>query len=310
MILVETGQTYDRPSIEEWFSRGNNMCPITKRVVQQFQLTQNFALKSLATTWIEVHGCEEQGIEFVDNGGGPAGCRGQATTAGLDNVYQKNQLKQLGGLRGTFDLGIIPVMQVQPFVQPAIPGMTFGKSGEDGIGLSKKPIECEKEIVKIDSEDCKKVKEGVEKTYSFSPAPPSNSALEALRKALGTRSNSLDVPRPKVPKEDTNDQDSSAPELFGDNAAEGKTSQKTPPLPPRRCSVDSSYAYSRVSPFPQTDDARSKNGRTSGEFSRIAPLSRQGGVQFLQDAISSCRRSLDRHRPPVPSSESARRKSR
>lgn len=59
MVLVETGQTYDRKCIEEWFVRGNVTCPVTGQRVNSKQLTPNFALKSLASTWVEVHGYEE-----------------------------------------------------------------------------------------------------------------------------------------------------------------------------------------------------------------------------------------------------------
>eukprot|EP00803_Ostreobium_quekettii_P011725 evm.model.scf_26.16 EVM.evm.TU.scf_26.16 scf_26:134044-140940(-) len=63
VVLVETGQTYDRKCIEEWFVRGNVTCPVTGQRVNSVQLTPNFALKSLASTWVEVHGYEEVSMQ-------------------------------------------------------------------------------------------------------------------------------------------------------------------------------------------------------------------------------------------------------
>lgn len=55
VVLVETGQTYDRKYIEEWFGRGNRTCPATKQTVTELNLTPNYALKSLASSWLDVN---------------------------------------------------------------------------------------------------------------------------------------------------------------------------------------------------------------------------------------------------------------
>eukprot|EP00210_Caulerpa_lentillifera_P001852 g1781.t1 len=64
VVLVETGQTYDRRYIEEWFTRGNKTCPATKLQVTDTSLTPNYALKSLASSWIDVN---SGGNEWVDD---------------------------------------------------------------------------------------------------------------------------------------------------------------------------------------------------------------------------------------------------
>eukprot|EP00210_Caulerpa_lentillifera_P009388 g8950.t1 len=64
VVLVETGQTYDRRYIEEWFGRGNTTCPATKLQVTDTSLTPNYALKSLASSWIDVN---SGGSEWVDD---------------------------------------------------------------------------------------------------------------------------------------------------------------------------------------------------------------------------------------------------
>lgn len=68
VVLVETGQTYDRKCIEEWFSRGKVTCPVTGQRLSSTQLTPNFALKSLASTWLQVHNCEEAQFEGLGEG--------------------------------------------------------------------------------------------------------------------------------------------------------------------------------------------------------------------------------------------------
>jgi len=70
VVLVETGQTYDRKCIEEWFARANVTCPVTGQEVNSVQLTPNFALKSLASMWVEVHGYEEVSTQEDMDGDG------------------------------------------------------------------------------------------------------------------------------------------------------------------------------------------------------------------------------------------------
>ena len=40
VVLVETGQIYDRPSIQEWFRMGNNTCPLTGDAISQKTMPQ------------------------------------------------------------------------------------------------------------------------------------------------------------------------------------------------------------------------------------------------------------------------------
>jgi len=50
VILVETGQTYDRKSIVAWLERGRKICPLT---LVTAQLVTNFALKGCIASWRE-----------------------------------------------------------------------------------------------------------------------------------------------------------------------------------------------------------------------------------------------------------------
>ncbi|KAL9330155.1 hypothetical protein ACSQ67_005158 [Phaseolus vulgaris] len=51
-VTLETGQTYERKAIEEWFNRGNSTCPITRQKLQNIQLPKtNYVLKRLIASW-------------------------------------------------------------------------------------------------------------------------------------------------------------------------------------------------------------------------------------------------------------------
>ncbi|XP_061343897.1 putative E3 ubiquitin-protein ligase LIN [Gastrolobium bilobum] len=53
-VTLETGQTYERRAIEEWFNRGNSTCPITRQKLQNTKLPKtNYVLKRLIASWKE-----------------------------------------------------------------------------------------------------------------------------------------------------------------------------------------------------------------------------------------------------------------
>ncbi|KAK7319978.1 hypothetical protein RJT34_04707 [Clitoria ternatea] len=53
-VTLETGQTFERKAIEEWFNRGNLTCPITRQKLQNTQLPKtNYVLKRLIASWKE-----------------------------------------------------------------------------------------------------------------------------------------------------------------------------------------------------------------------------------------------------------------
>eukprot|EP00899_Mesostigma_viride_P007658 jgi/Mesvir1/16894/Mv15771-RA.2 len=53
VILVETGQTYERDAIEQWFARGNNTDPLTNARVIDTKLVPVFALRCAVAQWVE-----------------------------------------------------------------------------------------------------------------------------------------------------------------------------------------------------------------------------------------------------------------
>ncbi|XP_077210916.1 putative E3 ubiquitin-protein ligase LIN-1 isoform X2 [Tasmannia lanceolata] len=53
-VTLETGQTYERRAIQEWISRGNSTCPITRQKLQSTQMPRtNYVLKRLIASWQE-----------------------------------------------------------------------------------------------------------------------------------------------------------------------------------------------------------------------------------------------------------------
>ncbi|KAK1389711.1 RING-type E3 ubiquitin transferase [Heracleum sosnowskyi] len=51
-VILSTGITYDRMSIEKWiFSRKNNTCPVTKQLLTDAELTPNHTLRRLIQAW-------------------------------------------------------------------------------------------------------------------------------------------------------------------------------------------------------------------------------------------------------------------
>nr|CAD1817487.1 unnamed protein product [Ananas comosus var. bracteatus] len=59
VVVVATGQTYDRASIATWFASGHATCPKTGQVLPHLDLVPNRALKNLISRW-----CHENGVPF------------------------------------------------------------------------------------------------------------------------------------------------------------------------------------------------------------------------------------------------------
>ncbi|KAL6979203.1 U-box domain-containing protein 13 [Sarracenia purpurea var. burkii] len=63
-VIVSTGQTYDRSSIEKWLEAGHGTCPKTQQTLTSTVLTPNYVLRSLIAQW-----CEANGIELPQRAG-------------------------------------------------------------------------------------------------------------------------------------------------------------------------------------------------------------------------------------------------
>lgn len=60
-VIVSTGQTYERASIQKWLDHGLNVCPKTHQVLTHKNLIPNYTVKALIANW-----CEEHKIRLSD----------------------------------------------------------------------------------------------------------------------------------------------------------------------------------------------------------------------------------------------------
>ncbi|KAD1618693.1 hypothetical protein R6Q59_008786 [Mikania micrantha] len=58
-VIVSTGQTYERSSIQKWLDAGHKTCPKTQQTLLHTALTPNYVLKSLIALW-----CDSNGVEL------------------------------------------------------------------------------------------------------------------------------------------------------------------------------------------------------------------------------------------------------
>lgn len=57
-VILATGQTYDRASIQQWLDAGHRTCPKTKQVLYDTKLIPNYALRSLIYQWANANGVD------------------------------------------------------------------------------------------------------------------------------------------------------------------------------------------------------------------------------------------------------------
>ncbi|KAC9294240.1 hypothetical protein E3N88_46029 [Mikania micrantha] len=71
-VIISTGKTYDRPSIQKWLKEGNRTCPKTQQVLTHTVLTPNHLVRDMITKWCKNHGIglteSEQGQYPDENG--------------------------------------------------------------------------------------------------------------------------------------------------------------------------------------------------------------------------------------------------
>ncbi|WOG94925.1 hypothetical protein DCAR_0314222 [Daucus carota subsp. sativus] len=60
-VIVATGQTYERTSIQTWLDHGLTICPITRQMLSHTNLIPNYTVKALIANW-----CEENKINLAE----------------------------------------------------------------------------------------------------------------------------------------------------------------------------------------------------------------------------------------------------
>ncbi|KAJ8485559.1 hypothetical protein OPV22_018044 [Ensete ventricosum] len=59
-VIVATGQTYERRSIQKWLEAGHRTCPKTRQTLAHLSLAPNYALRNLILQW-----CERNKVELL-----------------------------------------------------------------------------------------------------------------------------------------------------------------------------------------------------------------------------------------------------
>lgn len=80
-VIVASGQTYERASIQRWLDEGLNICPLTHQKLSHTNLTPNYTVKALITNW-----CEENKVKLLKT---PECSNSMSTSPHLGNVYHE-----------------------------------------------------------------------------------------------------------------------------------------------------------------------------------------------------------------------------
>ncbi|KAK9057458.1 hypothetical protein SSX86_022293 [Deinandra increscens subsp. villosa] len=61
-VIISTGKTFDRISIQKWFKEGNRACPVSHQVLSHTILTPNDLVRDMITKWCKNHGVRLTGL--------------------------------------------------------------------------------------------------------------------------------------------------------------------------------------------------------------------------------------------------------
>ncbi|KAI3769899.1 hypothetical protein L6452_01013 [Arctium lappa] len=100
-VIVGTGQTYDRSSIESWAATGNTTCPVTRLPLTDFTLIPNHTLRRLIQEWCVAN--RSYGVERIPTPKQPADpvmVRSLLNQAASESNSRHARLSALRRLRG------------------------------------------------------------------------------------------------------------------------------------------------------------------------------------------------------------------
>ncbi|KAL6218850.1 hypothetical protein ACLB2K_012057 [Fragaria x ananassa] len=100
-VIISTGQTYDRHSIESWVATGNTTCPVTRTQLADFTLIPNHTLRRLIQEWCVAN--RSFGVERIPTPKQPADptlVRSLLSQAGSHSNPYPSRLAALRRLRG------------------------------------------------------------------------------------------------------------------------------------------------------------------------------------------------------------------
>lgn len=61
-VIVASGQTYDRASIQKWFENGLTICPMTRQTLTHTDVIPNYTVKAMIANW-----CDENNIRILSS---------------------------------------------------------------------------------------------------------------------------------------------------------------------------------------------------------------------------------------------------
>ncbi|XP_008811326.2 U-box domain-containing protein 9-like [Phoenix dactylifera] len=67
-VILASGQTYERPFIQEWLNSGNRTCPQTQQILPNTTLIPNHAVRSMISEWCAEHGIPLPAVESQEEG--------------------------------------------------------------------------------------------------------------------------------------------------------------------------------------------------------------------------------------------------
>ncbi|XP_076949089.1 U-box domain-containing protein 26-like [Bidens hawaiensis] len=101
-VIINTGQTYDRSSIESWIATGNTTCPVTRLPLTDFTLIPNHTLRRLIQDWCVAN--RSYGVERIPTPKQPAdpvivqSLLKQASTASNSRQLRLSAVRRIRGL--------------------------------------------------------------------------------------------------------------------------------------------------------------------------------------------------------------------
>ncbi|KAK1417503.1 hypothetical protein QVD17_26632 [Tagetes erecta] len=99
-VIVVTGQTYDRSSIESWIATGNTTCPVTRLPLADFTLIPNHTLRRLIQNWCVAN--RSYGVERIPTPKQPA-----------DPVIVQSLLKQVSTVANSRQVRVSAVRRIR-----------------------------------------------------------------------------------------------------------------------------------------------------------------------------------------------------
>ncbi|KAH7316179.1 hypothetical protein KP509_21G081600 [Ceratopteris richardii] len=162
-VILSTGQTYDRSSIEKWVGSGNVTCPVTMQRLDDFTLIPNHTLRRLIQEWCVAN--KARGIERIPTPKQPADpstirlLMSEAVVSGNENEH--SQVRALRALRNLakegeknralmVEAGVVPILLSVVFQDVStLDGSDESKDVDSGAGDVDA---CKKDVSPVCSE--------------------------------------------------------------------------------------------------------------------------------------------------------------